>query len=278
MWFLVVLVLVGTAMAGPTPYLANLDERTVRVVGGRPTTIEQYPFMANMRRLGNFGAYSQSCGGSLISRSAVVTAAHCTYGDASLSWRVRLGTSLRNQQSGSDYTLTRIINHEYYDRPLSLNNDVSVVFLRESVVFGATIQPIKLAGKNYDLPDNAIVTTIGWGALASGGGFPDQLQEVDINVIPQEICAERYEALKENPVYEAWPNITEAMICAGILDVGGADACQGDSGGPLIHHEEDGDVLVGIVSWGFGCADPVYPGVNARVSALAEWIALNASS
>ncbi|KAJ2941650.1 hypothetical protein O0L34_g14708 [Tuta absoluta] len=272
---LVILSLVGAALAVPSPFRAS---RASRIVGGVPTTVEKYPFMANMRSLDWTGAYSQACGGSLISRNAVVSAAHCTYHEPSINWRVRLGTSLSDEPSGTDHTLIKIINHEYYDRPLSLNNDVSVVILREPAVYSVTVAPIKLASKLYDLPDNTVVTTIGWGSLTSGGDFPNQLQEVDLNVIPQEICVERYHALKQDPGYEAWPNITEAMLCAGILDIGGADACQGDSGGPLIHRTTEGDVLVGIVSWGNDCADPYYPGVNARVSALSDWIIRNAST
>lgn len=58
------------------------------------------------------------------------------------------------------------------------------------------------------------------------------------------------------------------MLCSGYLNVGGRDQCQGDTGSPLLHN----NVIVGIRSWGIGCADPYFPGVNARVSVASNWI------
>ena len=67
--------------------------------------------------------------------------------------------------------------------------------------------------------------------------------------------------------------ITDDMLAAGVMGIGGKDACQGDSGGPLVVDDGEGNfVLAGVVSWGSGCADPNYPGLYARVSYFEEWI------
>nr|AAF74732.1 trypsin precursor AiT6 [Agrotis ipsilon] len=255
----ILLALLGSALAVP--------KSINRIVGGSPTTIDQYPYMSNMQ----YGLWSiwwfQACGGSLLTTNSVLSAAHCYFGDVPSEWRVLLGTSFASS-GGSLHTVSQLVLHAGYS-PATLDNDVAIVRLAQPAVYSNVIQPARIPGSNYDLPDNTLLTTVGWGSLTSGGSYPEQLQHVDINAINQHLCAARYAYLKTQPGYQNWPDITDNMLCAGILDVGGKDACQGDSGGPLAHN---GDIIVGVVSWGFQCADAYYPGVNARVSRYSDWI------
>jgi trypsin len=138
----------------------------------------------------------------------------------------------------------------------SLNNfsvsfQVSVPF-----TYGPGVQPISLT--NTEPPAGALSVVSGWGTLSSGGSFPSQLQAVDVYITSRAAC---------NSAYAAYGGITENMICAGVTG-GGKDACQGDSGGPLVV----GTQLVGIVSWGIGCALPNYPGVYSNVATIKGFI------
>lgn len=81
---------------------------------------------------------------------------------------------------------------------------------------------------------------------------------VSVPIVNRSECADAYRYMN---------TITDRMICAGYTS-GGKDACQGDSGGPLT---ADG-LLYGLVSWGYGCAKPKYPGVYTNVANLRSWI------
>lgn len=87
-----------------------------------------------------------------------------------------------------------------------------------------------------------------------------QLRAAEVPIANQDYCNDRYNGI-----------ITSRMICAG-YKAGGKDSCQGDSGGPLSCVVDKVRQLVGVVSWGSGCAQPNYPGVYARVSEVRDWI------
>ena len=101
--------------------------------------------------------------------------------------------------------------------------------------------------------------------LSLGAGFlPEKCQFVRVPVITNAACESDYSG-----------KITDSMMCAGYQGQGGKDACQGDSGGPLVCNNNGNAVIVGAVSWGFGCADPNFPGVYARVTHFLDWIKSN---
>ncbi|KAJ8730759.1 hypothetical protein PYW08_002172 [Mythimna loreyi] len=261
----ILLALLGSALAVP--------KSVNRIVGGSPTTIDRYPYMANMQ----FGARSMiwwfhSCGGSLLTTTSVLSAAHCYHGNVPAQWRVILGTSYR-WTGGTIHPVSQFVLHAGYV-PATLDNDIAIVRLSVPAVYSDVIKPARIPGTNYQLADGTSLTKLGWGALSFEDDlYPDELQHVNVYSINQELCAERYAYLKTQPGFEHWFDVTDNMLCSGILDVGGKESCSGDSGGPLAHHN---DIVVGIVSWGYLCAHPFYPGVNVRVSRYTDWIVANA--
>ena len=118
------------------------------------------------------------------------------------------------------------------------------------------VQPIQMTTAAPPADMSVIVT--GWGALKLGGQSPSQLQQVQVYIVDQEECSN---------IYRSFGGVSERMICAGVSK-GDKDSCQGDSGGPLVSNGQ----LVGIVSWGVGCAAQGYPGVYSNVANLKNWV------
>ncbi|XP_036334693.1 trypsin delta-like [Rhagoletis pomonella] len=217
-----------------------------RIVGGTNATISQYPHQVSMRYNGR-----HRCGGSIYSSKIIVSASHCVTGVDASNLGIVAGTTLLSEEAVEVPVLLYVM-HEKYS---SINDyDVAILVLANQLTFNAYIQPIALAKERPEAGTDVIVT--GWGTLEEGGNVSDQLQQVTVNVIDNVTCRRSYPFL-----------VTGRMLCAGVVG-GGKDACQGDSGGPLIVNNE----LLGIVSWGIGCARSSYPGVYASVPDLAEWI------
>jgi trypsin len=91
------------------------------------------------------------------------------------------------------------------------------------------------------------------------GDLPTTLQAVDVPIVNHKSCIKTYTKIGK---------VASQTLCAGYLGVGGKDTCQGDSGGPLVQN----NTLIGIVSWGFGCAESKYPGIYTKISAYINWI------
>lgn len=220
-----------------------------RIVGGKSTTIDQYPYQISVQIDG-----VHKCGGSLIASKYVLTAAHCTNGKTVSSLSIRAGSSYHSS-GGQLVAVSDIHQHTSYNSDTQ-DYDVSVLNLSEAVT-AENARIISLVDSGSSLPVGEYATVTGWGLLSEGGSQPTQLQVLDVPVLSQTVCENAY----------VDDDITNRMFCAGYLN-GGKDACQGDSGGPLMYNGQ----LIGVVSWGFGCARPNYPGVYASVSELRSFI------
>lgn len=225
-----------------------------RIVGGVNTKIEDHPWQVAL----DFPAVKGLCGGSLIQDKWVLTAAHCLSGTTDpKSVRVKAGAT-NYKQTGAWTDVEKIVIHEKYSRQ-TYENDLALLKLKSATA--GDIIPLAQADQSLKACDKLEVT--GWGTTADGGPISDILQKAEILYVPNDACnaANAYNGA-----------IKLGMMCAGFRD-GGIDSCQGDSGGPLVLNGDDGSVLVGVVSWGEGCARKLRYGVYTRVSVYNSWIA-----
>ncbi|XP_020817370.1 chymotrypsin-2-like [Drosophila serrata] len=232
-----------------------------RVVNGTDSSVEKYPFVISMR--GPTG--SHSCGGSIISKQFVMTAAHCTAGRTAAQLSVQYGVTTINSAGPNVVRVKKIIQHEGYNPNNNYANDISLLMLEEPLKFdGVTVAAVKLPELAFATPQTDAGgegVLIGWGLNATGGYIQNNLQEVGLKVYSDAECTLRHEG-RTDPRYH---------ICGGV-DEGGKGQCSGDSGGPLIYQGQQ----VGIVSWSIKpCTVAPFPGVYCKVSQYVDWIKKN---
>jgi secreted trypsin-like serine protease len=231
------------------------DKDDFRIVGGVEVSPKfRYPFMVT---LFDFG--SLFCGGILVNPTTVITAAHCSQRKPSKDLEVfghrhNLASDVQSE-NGLVFSVDKIIPHPQY----SSNN-----FANDVAIWKVTLKSgsLSVLGKYQVNLDNgaaskpgALLYIAGWGTTSSGGDISDVLLETVVPVSTPENCK------------RAYPNVHPTSICAGFQE-GGKDTCQGDSGGPMFTQNGNGVItLVGITSYGNGCALKDFPGVYTRVSA-----------
>ncbi|MBW4720223.1 serine protease [Saccharothrix sp. SC076] len=219
-----------------------------RVIGGARVSIADHPWVVFLVDASG----RQFCGGTLVARDKVLTAAHCASGHAPRVSAVVVGREDKNETGqGVAAPVRQVWTHPQFTSA-ERGSDVAVLTLGTPV----DAAPLPLA----DDPDLYRAGTpafaLGWGRTAELAPPSRYLMGVVVPLVADDSCGQSYGQ------YDAG-----TMVCAGLPD-GGADTCQGDSGGPLVVAGR----LVGVTSWGEGCARRGKPGIYARVLAYRELI------
>nr|XP_034836843.1 trypsin-7-like [Maniola hyperantus] len=217
-----------------------------RIVGGVEVDINLYPYHV---------AYGTNCGGAIIDKKWVLTAGHCgkkTY--------IRVGSKYLNQ--GKKIVVRRSFIHPLWtakNKAHPFDYDYQLLELDEDLKFDENVQPVKLAHME-DMVVGKVVTVTGWGNTKENGPYSNVLRAVRVPIISKENC-------QQVPFPYFRGALTPRMFCAGFVE-GKKDACQGDSGGPAVAY----DRLLGMVSFGYGCATPGSYGVYSKVAKVRSWI------
>jgi secreted trypsin-like serine protease len=236
--------------AGPKPL----------IIGGRTAPEGAYPWMSALVFANDASNFrGQFCGGTLISPTRVLTAAHCTPGESPLDIDVVVGAYRLRANDGTRVDVSGIAeNPQFQPRGFALLNDAAIIEL-ETPVSTPSVGLIDSSSASLAAP-GATARVIGWGTQTEGEpDFPNVLREADLQIKPDQDCANVYRTYQP-----------AVQLCA---QAPRRDTCQGDSGGPLLVADGGGGWLqAGITSSGRGCARPGIPGMYSEVLALRDFI------
>ena len=281
-----------------------------RIINGQNHTKNLFPWLAQLVdcKSPNQKLLCETfCGGTLIHKNFVISAAHCLvnkyfevlvvlgYDDLYDTnkigqTRTRISQESSGKQEFQSFSVNRkdIYLHENYDssRGINYNNDIAILHLKGAgAAYTNSVRPICLLNLesqgNYfqEIDDNiesqTRFTIAGWGSTSYDfkNGIdllPSKLQYASVKLINQEYCQRWYE---NSFLFNNKPLLSNNMFCAGYI-YGGTDACKGDSGGPLMVNDLKTNQwsLIGIISWGYGCAEKMLPGVYTKVGNYFNWI------
>jgi len=259
----------------------HLETMQQWIVGGVTALKGGYPYQVSFELDSwMFGKRQHICGATVVSSKWVITAAHCIVaGPKAASYKVVVGRQSLKKFDAKTKRLNvkRVIVHPKWtgDYEDEMSNDIALIELRTPISFNEFVQPACLPDEVSTNPAGlyqpgtpALIS--GWGEMdpkapeeEKPGRAPKILRAAAVPFIDWNACK------NANFLYQEM--VTETMTCAGYM-TGGIDGCQGDSGGPLVKIVDGKATLLGVVSWGIGCAQPNNPGIYTNVAFELKWI------
>ncbi|XP_046881269.1 elastase-1-like [Hypomesus transpacificus] len=261
---LTVLAALVLAEQEPEPrFLEDLEDSVEgRVVGGEVAKPNSWPWQISLQ-FKSGSSYRHTCGGSLIRRGWVMTAAHCV--DSQRTWRVVVGDHSISKHEGNEQyiSVSRVYVHpNWVSNRINNGWDIALLRLSSDATLNSKVQLASLPPSGQVLPHNNPCYITGWGRTSSGGSTSDLLKLAYLPVVDHKTCS----------LGNWWGGgVKTSMVCAG---GGSLSGCQGDSGGPLNCQVNGKYVVHGVTSFvsSQGCNVQRKPTVFTRVSNYISWM------
>ncbi|XP_049944242.1 collagenase-like [Schistocerca serialis cubense] len=229
---------------------------SARITDGEAARLAQFPHQALV-----LGDGTHICGGSLITKTAVLTAASCTVKFD--KFIIRLGSIHRTKNETTAWIIAAhwAVAHPDYSTEAYMSHNVAVVFLPQKAPLSSFIELITLPSFS-EVNDTFVGKTAllsGWGKTGDDGYIPHTLRYAELTVVPNSVCEEGY-----GPGF-----ILESTLCAGNKFKG---FCSYDHGGALVLKTKEGYKQIGIASFVYDKCDVPIPGGFSRVTYFLDWI------
>ncbi|XP_037740115.1 chymotrypsin-like elastase family member 1 isoform X2 [Chelonia mydas] len=234
-----------------------------RVVGGSNAKQGAWPSQISLQ-YSSGGKWYHTCGGSLVKKNWVMTAAHCV--DSSLTFRVVAGEYNLNKNDGTEQYLSvasKVIHPKWNSNSVAAGYDIALLRLSQSASLNSNVQLAALPSSGQILPNDNPCYITGWGLTQTNGKLAEILQQASLPIVSYSICSSS----------SYWGStVKDTMVCAG--GDGVRSGCQGDSGGPLNCLVNSKYYVCGVTSFVSSSGCNVYrkPTVFTRVSAYISWI------